>query len=272
MIYELNTDWWKKIFDDLYLLTDARSVGEAEVTQKEVDFIQSALHLDKSSPILDLCGGQGRHALELSRRGYCKLTVLDYSNYLIRTGQQEADQQNQNISFIQGDARNTELTSDSFAGVMVMGGSFGYFVRDEENKKILEESLRILKPGGIFLLDLPDKGYVQTNFQPLSSHEPGGTIRVTRKRKLEQDVLYCRETVTCSHKGCLRENTYCIRLYSRDEISRMLQDVGFTGILFQEDFMDRHTQGDFGTMTNRMIVKSNKQAARTHASMACYQL
>ncbi|MDZ7759094.1 MAG: hypothetical protein U5L00_02410 [Desulfovermiculus sp.] len=63
-----------------------------------------------------------------------------------------------------------------------------------------------------------------------------------------QDVMYCKETVTCSHKGCLRETTYCISLYSREKISRMLQEVGFTDILFQEDFMDRQEIGDYGTI------------------------
>lgn len=258
MIFEVNTDWWKKIFDDVYLLTDARTVCDAQMTSKEVDYIESALQVDRSSPILDLCGGQGRHAIELASRGYAKVTVLDYSDYLIKAGMQEAARQNLNIEFIQGDARHTDLASDSFAAVMVMGGSFGYFVREEENTKILKESLRVLRPGGTFLLDLPNKGYTLTNFQPVSSHETGETIRITRKRKLEHDVMYCKETVTCSHKGCLRENTYCIRLYSREKISRLLQEVGFTDILFQEDFMDRQENGDYGTMTTRMVVRSRK--------------
>jgi len=258
MIFEVNTDWWKEIFDDLYLLTDARTVCDAQVTRQEVDYIQSALHVDRSSPILDLCGGQGRHAIELAGRGYFKVTVLDYSDYLIRAGMQEAARQNLSIEFIQADARHTDLASDSFAAVMVMGGSFGYFVRDEENTKILKESFRVLRPGGTFLLDLPDKEYVLANFQPVSSHETGESLRITRRRKLEQDVMYCQETVTCSHKGCLRENTYCIRLYSREEISRLLGEVGFTDILFQEDFMDRQEIGDYGTMTTRMVVRSRK--------------
>jgi D-alanine-D-alanine ligase len=258
MSFQVNTDWWKEIFDDVYLLTDGRSVADAEVTRQEVDYIESALNLQRSSPILDLCGGQGRHALELCRRGYGRVTVLDYSDYLLQTGQQAAAQQNLEAQFIQGDARDTGLEPESFASVIVMGGSFGYFVQDAENQKILDESFRILKPGGTFLLDLPDKGYVRAHFRAVSYHRPAETIQVTRHRKLEQDVLYCRETVSCAHQGSLRESTYCIRLYSREHIRHMLEEVGFTAVLFQEDFMDRREKGDYGTMTNRLVVRSSK--------------
>lgn len=259
MTIKVKPDWWKEIFDDVYLMTDARSVCDADLTSEEVDFIESTLKIEKSSPILDLCGGQGRHAIELSQRGFTNVVVLDYSDYLIQAGKKEAKKQRLKTEFIQGDARETELQSESFESVMVMGGSFGYFVRETENQKILEETFRIMKPGGILMLDLPDKEYVIKNFKTNSSHEPGGTIKVTRNRQLDQDVIYCKETVTCSQKGKLRENTYCIRLYSPEKISHMLENVGYTDISFQEDFMDRQKKGDYGTMTNRMVVRSAKK-------------
>ncbi len=259
MNFQVNTEWWKEIFDDIYLLTDGRSVCDTALTTAEVDFIESALSLDKSAPILDLCGGQGRHALELSRRGFSDVKVLDYSDYLIRLGKKKAREQNLNTIFVQGDARNTGLDSKSFDSVIVMGGSFGYFVNNEENEKILKESFRILKPEGTLLLDLPDKTYVQKNFQPVSSHRPGKTIQVTRNRDLQQDIIYCKETVTCSEKGHLRDNTYCIRLYSPEKICRMLKKIGFSNVSFQEDFMARQEKGDYGTMTNRMVVKCCKE-------------
>ena len=39
MTIQVDPDWWKTIFDDVYLLTDARSVCNAEVTCREVDLI-----------------------------------------------------------------------------------------------------------------------------------------------------------------------------------------------------------------------------------------
>ena len=36
---EVNPEWWKTLFDDVYIITDARSVCDEELTCREVDFI-----------------------------------------------------------------------------------------------------------------------------------------------------------------------------------------------------------------------------------------
>ncbi len=259
MTIQIDNDWWKNIFDDIYLLTDSRSVCDDTLTRSEVDSIETTLNMKKSAPVLDLCGGQGRHAMELTRRGFKNITVLDYSDYLIRVGKKQAMLQNLDTSFFQGDARDTGFTDKSFEAVVIMGGSFGYFVHDKENKKILQETFRLLMPKGVLLLDLPHKKYVLENFKEISTHKSGDTIEVTRSRKLEDDIIYCREIVTCAIKGCLRKNNYCVRLFTPEDISAMLKSVGFSDISFQGDFMDRQEQGDYGTMTNRMVVKTYKQ-------------
>ena len=70
MSIQVDDNWWQDLFDEIYLLTDARSVCDEKLTGQEVDFLIETLVLDKSASILDLCGGHGRHSLELSRRGF----------------------------------------------------------------------------------------------------------------------------------------------------------------------------------------------------------
>lgn len=89
MNIQVDSNWWQDLFDEIYLLTDARSVCNEKLTCQEVDFFEATLDFDKSASILDLCGGQGRHSLELSRRGFTNVTVLDYSRYLIDLGGEE---------------------------------------------------------------------------------------------------------------------------------------------------------------------------------------
>ena len=89
MSIPVDNNWWKHLFDEIYLLTDARSVCDEKLTCQEVDFLEETLDLDKSASILDLCGGHGRHSLELSKRGYMNVTVLDYSGYLVNLGEKE---------------------------------------------------------------------------------------------------------------------------------------------------------------------------------------
>lgn len=250
-------DWWKRIFDETYLMTDARTVCDEELTCREVDFIVSALGPGKSAPILDLCGGQGRHSLELSRRDYKDVTVLDYSEFLTNAGAARARSERLGTIFIQGDARDTRLAPERFLYVIIMGSSFGYFMDEDENARILIEACRLLRPGGAMLLDLPDMDYVINNFRTSSTHSVDSDVTVRRARELEEDVIISCETVSSASKGLIREITYCTRLYGAEKIERMLKEAGFGQVSCHKEFMRR--EGDFGTMTNRMVVMAVKR-------------
>ena len=69
MSIDVKKDWWKTLFDDIYLITDSRSVGDESITRREVDLICELLSLNSQHRILDLCGGQGRHTFEFCSQG-----------------------------------------------------------------------------------------------------------------------------------------------------------------------------------------------------------
>ncbi len=254
----INPDWWKMIFDETYLITDARSVCDEELTCREVDFLEQILNMEKSLPILDLCGGQGRHSLEFSRRDFKDVTVVDYSSYLINLGREKARREGLKTIFIQSDARDTGLPDQRYRFIIIMASSFGYFVDEKEDEKILCEALRLLMPGGSFLLDLPNREYVLENFLPRSWHEANEDIVVCRERTLDKDIIFGREMVISKKKGLIRNMTYCTRLYSLEEISELLSSVGFSSITIQKDFVSHKEKGDYGCMTNRMIVTAQR--------------
>ena len=258
MSIQVDNNWWKYFFDEIYLLTDARSVCDEKFTSREVNFLEETLALDKSAPILDLCGGQGRHSLELSRRGFANVTVLDYSKYLLDLGEKRAKEEKLNTVFIQGDARNAGLHGQSFQFIIIMASSFGYFVNDNENRKILNEAFRLLMSHGTLLLDLPDRDYVRQNFNPLSCHKVNKDITVRRERELIDDIIYTRETVISEKRGCIQDRTYCTRLYSLGKISDLLYSVGFSSITCKKGVMSREAEGDYGCMTNRTTVTAKR--------------
>lgn len=254
----VDEEWWKNLFDEVYLLTDARSVCDDGLTRREVDFLQGTLRPALSDPILDLCGGQGRHSIELSSRGFTDVTVLDYSRYLIDLGKERAKREGLDTVFIRGDARETGLPPCSFRFIIVMASSFGYFADDGENGKIVGEALRLLMSGGALFLDLPNREYVLEHFKPLSRHRVDEDVTVTRERELGDDIIYSREVVTSKKEGCLRDQRYLTRLYSPERISTLLRATGFAQVTCQKDFMDRNGTGDYGSMTNRMVVIARK--------------
>jgi D-alanine-D-alanine ligase len=255
----MDAEWWKRLFDETYLITDARSVCDEKLTCKEVDFVERILGPENSWPILDLCGGQGRHSLELSRRGFQDVTVLDYSETLIRFGRERASEESLNTRFVRNDARETGLPAGSFRIVIIMASSFGYFLDEAEDRKILEEVFRVLRPGGSLLLDLPNRGYVLENFTPLSWHEANEEIVVCRQRRVEGDLIYGREMVISKEKGLIRDATYCTRLYSTEKITTVLRSAGFGSVNIRKDFVSHEREEDYGLLSNRMIVVAHKE-------------
>jgi D-alanine-D-alanine ligase len=259
MKISVDKNWWKSIFDEVYILTDARTVCDDELTIKEVDFIITFLNVKKDSSVLDLCGGQGRHSIELARRGFKDLTVLDYSDYLLNLGKRKCREENLKVQFIKSDARKTGLKDNRFQYIIMMASSFGYFVDECENLKILTESCRLLSTEGKLMLDVPDRDYILSNFKSSSFHKVNDDIIVTRERQVRGDVIYSRELVLSEMKGCIRENKYCMRLYSRDRLRLLLQQNGFKKVSFKKDFMNRSNLGDFGCMTNRIVAIAEKE-------------
>ncbi len=256
---KVDPDWWKTLFDETYLVTDARSICDDGLTCREVDFLEQVLKPDKSWPILDLCGGQGRHSLELSRRGFRDITVLDYSRALIDLGREMAQNEGLNILFVRSDARATDFPSQRFKIVIIMASSFGYMVDEKENEKILCEAFRLLMPEGLLLLDLPNREYILKNFTLQSWHEANEDVVVCRQRTLDDDIICGREMVISKMKGLIRDKTYGTRLYSKEKITKMLMSAGFNPPSIQEDFVSHEKNEDYGFMTNRMIVIAKKE-------------
>ncbi len=256
-------EWWKTIFDGLYLVTDARSVMSDELTAREMDFVLEFTGATKDWDILDLCGGQGRHAQELFRRGFEKATVYDFSDYLVNYGKKKCDG---NVCFIRGDARDVGVKDGSFDLVTIMGNSFGYFPDDNENLKILEEAMRVLRGGGIVLLDIIDRDFVKKNFRSRSVHRAtlpeslngNSEITVTRTRKIEGNIVNSREVVKGEDGGVMKDNRYCERLYGKEEIAALLNSVGFGGVTIEMGRAFYNRPGDFGFMESRMMIKGKK--------------
>src|SRR5690606_2520983 len=96
------------------------------ITRHEVDIFIETLALKPEEAVLDLCCGQGRHALELARRGF-RVEGLDRSHYLIQRAKSQARKEALKVKFKEGDVRKLPYPTDSFEVVMILGNSFGYF-------------------------------------------------------------------------------------------------------------------------------------------------
>ncbi len=252
-------DWWKRIFNSIYLKTDADVVDDLNITRKEVDLFIDILKLHEEKRILDLCCGQGRHSLEMARRGYRNIDGIDRSHYLIQKAKTQARKEKLNIRFREGDARRLPYSSDTFDVVTILGNSFGYFETVQDDLRVLHEIFRILKPWGILLIDVTDGVYIRNNFQTRSWEWIDRLLFVCRERSLSLDKqrLISREVVTHVDKGVIVDQFYAERLYTQESISDLLKGAGFSDIIIHSTITpDSQRNQDLGMMERRIIVTS----------------
>ena len=90
--------WWDIYFNELYLRM-FETIQTPERTAREVAGDMTMLDLEPGARILDLCCGQGRHAVPLSQAGY-HLTGLDRSVYLLGQAKLAANAAGVNVQWV----------------------------------------------------------------------------------------------------------------------------------------------------------------------------
>lgn len=256
----VNPDWWKKIFNSLYLKTDADIVEDMTITRQEIDSFQSILNLSADSHVLDLCCGQGRHSLELARRGVKNVEGLDRSHYLIQRAKNSSKKDGLNVKFKEGDARKTPYSTDTFDVVMLLGNSFGYFETSEEDLRVLKEVRRIMKPWGKVLLDVADGSYLKEKYQPRSWEWIDKNNFVCRERSISKDghKLISREVIVNDSTGVLADQFYAERLYTSDELIELLKLADFSDIEIVDSIDSKTMRNqDLGMMEKRILVTAS---------------
>ncbi|MEI6157093.1 MAG: methyltransferase domain-containing protein [Atribacterota bacterium] len=252
-------DWWRRIFNSLYLKTDADVVEDQNITKNEIQLFSQFLTLSPDDKVLDLCCGQGRHSLELARLGMKNVYSLDRSHYLIQKARSQAKKEGLNIQFREGDARKLPYLPDTFDVVLILGNSFGYFETIQDDVKVLKEVFRVLKPWGRILIDVADGEFLRKHFHPRSWEWIDKKYFVCRERSLSVDNqrLISREIITHVDKGVIVDQFYGERLYTEDDLTQLLKAAGFDEIIFQGKIStDSQRNQDLGMMEQRHIVTS----------------
>ncbi|MHB9029281.1 MAG: methyltransferase domain-containing protein [Candidatus Latescibacterota bacterium] len=262
----VHPDWWRAIFNPLYLKTDGDIVDDRSITCNEIDLFASILNLTSEDRILDLCCGQGRHCLELSRRGYRQVEGIDRSHYLIQRAKTQAKKEGLRVRFREGDARKIPYPTDSFFAVMMLGNSFGYFETVQDDLRVLKEVFRVLRPGGKLLIDIADGIYLREHFQPRSWEWIDKRMFVCRERSLsaDGDRLISREVITHVEKGVLEDQFYAERLYSPEKLVELVREAGFADFSIHGEIASVTGRNqDLGMMEHRNIITASVQKAWT---------
>lgn len=253
-------DWWKYIFNSLYMKTDGDVVDDDNITRNEIDYFTKVAGWKQDSHILDLCCGHGRHSTELARRGYLYIEGFDRSRYLVQRARAKVKKLGLKVKYREGDARKLPYPNDHFDFVTLLGNSLGYFETAQDDLKIFKEIFRILRPKGKVIIDVADGDYLKERFQPRNWEWIDKDLFVCRERSLSLDKqrLISREVITDVNEGVLSDQFYAERLYTPETLGDILKEAGFsdTGPV-GELAPDTNKHRDLGMMEKRIIMMAS---------------
>lgn len=227
-----------------------------ERAETEAGFAIRALALQPGERVLDLCCGQGRHAVLLAGYGFA-VTALDLSSEYLALAQASARDAGVTLETVRADMREIPF-ADRFDAVVNMFSSFGYLESEAEDAKVLGAIVRALKPGGRVLLDLLNRDWVIANYETEDSHtDADGTLYLEHR---ELDLSTSRNHVTFTvvePDGSRREvGGHHIRLYTLREMRGALSAAG----LAYEGVYGGFEGETYGIDTRRMIIVGKKPA------------
>jgi len=144
----MKKQWYESLFENYAQKYDSENFTQGTIG--ECDFIEKELRSNKSLKILDVGCGTGRHAIELSKRGY-NVTGIDLSESQLKRAREKAKASNLSIDFQCQDARNLPFNSEFDVAIMLCEGGFPLMETDEMNYEILKSVTKSLKPQAKFI-------------------------------------------------------------------------------------------------------------------------
>jgi 2-polyprenyl-3-methyl-5-hydroxy-6-metoxy-1,4-benzoquinol methylase len=141
--------WYEEVFSNYAEQYDKQEFVRG--TSGEVDFIVKELKYDRSSRVLDIGCGTGRHSIELARRGYAT-TGVDLSGSMLAMARLKAQEAGVQVTFIQADARSLQFRDDFDLVMMLCEGAFPLMESDEMNYMILQSAASALRDDGKLIL------------------------------------------------------------------------------------------------------------------------
>ncbi|KAJ3124184.1 hypothetical protein HK100_011324 [Physocladia obscura] len=264
--------------------SDGSVTEDAKATHKEVQFLESLGEMKsilregsggQTTKALDLCCGQGRRTLLLSKK-YPGVHWYghDQSARLISLAEHEQKQHGRqagaNVVFTAGATTQLQLphADATFDAVLLLGNALGR--AGDDGAVFLHEVARVLRPGGRVVVDAADgaaaRAALALDKQSHTWQWIDDAYFVCRERQLSADgkrltVRELRTSASSNSTGAVvRDQFYRLRLYARDELVAVLREAGLDVVNPNEDSaietnpLDLH----WGISVPRIIVTAFK--------------
>ncbi|HPQ68317.1 MAG TPA: methyltransferase domain-containing protein [bacterium] len=196
----------------------------------EIEITQVLTLADIAEPcdVLDLCCGPGRHSLALAERGF-RVTGVDRMTAFLDEARERAAAAGVELRLVQEDMRRF-VEENSFDLTLSLFTSFSYFADPAEDRQVLANVLRSLRPGGKFIIEMMSKEVLAHIFRERDWRETDDGLIVVEHREVMQDWGWIRSKWILLKGNERYETIVEHRLYSAVELKTLLLDVGFGAV------------------------------------------
>lgn len=210
-------EWFKNWFDSPYYHTLYKYRDESEA-EGFIDTLLMKLQPPPGARILDLACGRGRYSRHLAKKGY-EVVGLDLSVQSIEYARQF---EHEKLSFFTHDMRHPFRTN-YFDYIFNFFTSFGYFEREKDDLKTLENVALGLKKTGIFVLDFFNTHYV---IQKLTGAEVKSIDGLEFRINKYQEGSSVIKDIRFEHQGKPVYFQEKVRLFTLDDFRRLFDLAG----------------------------------------------
>jgi SAM-dependent methyltransferase len=244
-------DWWdgrqpETFFPSVYYQGDDSREGylnrvtleQSTRTIRECDFVVDEFenhlpgHVPSKFRVLDCPCGQGRHSIELARRGYhvvgtdlCPVAIASARTAL---GREPKDVQ-ERCSFVEDDMRSLHKVGNDYAALINMFFSFGFFSADG-NTATLRAFHSVLGPHGLLLIHTDVNRYLidsEEYSDPKIRTLPDGSRLVIEEHWNKLTNRLDGSWTITSPSGAIKSAPYSVRIYKSGELQSRLGACGF---------------------------------------------
>lgn len=228
---------------------------EVRQTGAQVEALARFLGEPAGAPVLDLCCGWGRHALPLAGMGF-PVTGLDGCAYFLEKLRSDAGGKSP-IPLLRGDMGVLPLADSSFRAVYQMYTSFGYGTEPEDDRRALGEIARVLRPGGVYLLDLINWSLARRAFDGVYEDNYGSFDVVEDCRIEPGNLLRMKRALLYRDGSAPHIYSFEIRMFELETLRDLLASAGLVTVDVWGDFDGRAYDP---ARSYRMILISRKES------------
>ena len=210
------TDWFEQWFGEEYhALYPHRDTEDA---QRAVALVQRVAPWRPGERVLDLACGAGRHAAELERAG-ADVVGFDLSPAMLHRARTLSA-----APLVRGDMRALPFGSGSFAVVVNLFTSFGYFRDDAEHQLVVHQIADVLVPGGRLVLDYLNADQVRQTLRRDSEEVRDGATAARVLRRFSEEGRYVVKEIELRAEN--RSFQERVRLFTAQELAGLLEEAG----------------------------------------------